>query len=157
MASIVEKETAIASERPRVAAVYVNRLRQGMKLDADPTLIYYISHGEPLGRGIRMSELQADQPYNTYLHTGLPPTPIANPGRASLAAAMDPPDTTELYFVASGDGPTRFASTLAEQAANVALYRAWEVSHAKAVAAAKAAKAAALEAATPVPQPPEHR
>jgi UPF0755 protein len=153
LASIVEKETSLASERPRVAAVYVNRLRIGMKLDADPTLVYGITGGEPLGRGLRMSELLADVPYNTYQRPGLPPTPIANPGRDSLAAVMDPPDTTELYFVASGTGGHLFASTLAQQAANVAKYRAWEAERARARAAAQQAQAEAA----PAPKPKEHR
>ena len=104
LASIVEKETAIPAERPRVAAVYVNRLQRGMALDADPTLVYGIAHGTPLGRGLTSAELAAPGPYNTYLNPGLPPTAIGNPGRASLAAAMDPPATGELYFVASGGG-----------------------------------------------------
>ncbi len=153
LASIVEKETRLPVERPRVAAVYLNRLRIGMKLDADPTLIYGISHGEPLGRGLKMSELLADVPYNTYVRVGLPPTPIGNPGRASLAAVMDPPDTTELYFVANGGGGHAFASTLAEQAANVAKWRALE----KTRAAAKAAQAQARIDATPAPASLEHR
>ena len=126
LASIVEKETSKASERPRVAAVYLNRLRLGMKLDADPTLIYGITHGKPLGRGLRVSELQADVPYNTYVRPGLPPTPIGNPGRASLAAVMDPPVTEEIYFVADGTGGHAFARTLAEQDANVARWRKLE-------------------------------
>ena len=126
MASIVEKETAVAGERPRVAAVYLNRLRIGMKLDADPTLIYGITKGAPLGRGLKMSELQADVPYNTYVRPGLPPTPIGNPGRASLAAVLDPPKTEELYFVADGSGGHAFARTIEEQTANVAKWRAIE-------------------------------
>ena len=153
LASIVERETSVAAERPRVAAVYLNRLRIGMKLDADPTLIYSISHGEPLGRGLRMSELQADTPYNTYMHPGLPPTPIGNPGRASLAAVMDPPDTTELYFVASGTGGHAFASTLEQQAANVAKWRALE----KQRALAKAAAQQAVEAGEAPAPSLEHR
>ncbi len=134
LASIIEKETAVPAERPRVAAVYVNRLRANMNLDADPTLIYGITRGYPLGRGLTKSELAADTPYNTYLHSGLPPTPIANPGRASLAAVLDPPHTQELFFVADGTGGHAFARTQAEQDANVAKWRAIE----KARAAAKA-------------------
>ena len=126
MASIVEKETAVPAERPRVAAVYVNRLRAGTALAADPTLIYGITRGYPLGRGLTRSELQADTPYNTYLHPGLPPTAIANPGRASLAAVLDPPHTQELYFVADGTGGHAFARTAAEQDVNVAKWRAIE-------------------------------
>jgi UPF0755 protein len=130
LASIVEKETALASERPRIAAVYVNRLRQGMRLQADPTVIYGVNGGLPLGRGLRESELLAPNPYNTYLVTGLPPGPIGNPGRASLAAAMDPPDTNEIYFVADGSGGHVFASSYADQVRNVARWRAIERSRA---------------------------
>ena len=126
LASIVEKETALPAERPRVAAVYVNRLRAGTALAADPTLIYGLTRGYPLGRGLTRSELAADTPYNTYLHPGLPPTPIANPGRASLAAVLDPPHTQELYFVADGTGGHAFARTAVEQDANVAKWRAIE-------------------------------
>ncbi len=120
LASIVEKETALASERRLVAGVYSNRLRLGMKLDADPTVIYPITHGRPLGRRILRSELARDTGYNTYLKPGLPKGPIANPGRASLAAVLDPAPTKALYFVADGRGGHVFATTLAEQNANVA-------------------------------------
>jgi UPF0755 protein len=123
LASIVEKETGLASERPRVASVFVNRLRTGMRLGSDPTIIYGISRGRPLGRGIRMSELQRLTPYNTYLIDGLPPTPIANPGRAALAAVLNPPKTGDLYFVADGTGGHVFASTLEDHNANVAKWR----------------------------------
>src|SRR5690606_9249017 len=100
LASIVEKETALASERPRVAAVFVNRLRRGMRLESDPTIIYGLTQGEPLGRGLRQSELAKVTPYNTYEVDGLPPTPIANPGRESIAAVLNPPETKDLFFVA---------------------------------------------------------
>lgn len=123
LASIVEKETGLASERPRVAAVFVNRLRTGMRLGSDPTIIYGISRGRPLGRGIRLSELQRPTPYNTYLISGLPPTPIANPGRAALAAVLNPAKTGDLYFVADGTGGHVFASTLEQHNANVARWR----------------------------------
>ena len=119
LASIVEKETGKPAERRMVAGVYCNRLRIGMKLDADPTVIYPITEGKPLGRRIKKSELQSDDPYNTYTHAGLPPGPIANPGKASIEAVLNPADTKALYFVADGTGGHVFAETLAEQAANV--------------------------------------
>lgn len=126
LASIVEKETGIASERPRVAAVFVNRLRAGMRLESDPTIIYGLNRGRPLGRGIRLSELTAATPYNTYMVDGLPPTPIANPGRASLAAVLDPPKTEELFFVADGSGGHVFAATYEAHKKNVERWRAHE-------------------------------
>jgi UPF0755 protein len=119
LASIVEKETGKPAERRTVAGVYCNRLRIGMKLDADPTVIYPITKGKPLGRRINRSELHSDDPYNTYTHAGLPPGPIANPGKASIAAVLNPAETKALYFVADGTGGHVFAETLAEQAANV--------------------------------------
>lgn len=123
LASIVEKETGIASERPRVAAVFTNRLRQGMRLESDPTIVYGITKGRPLGRGIRQSELQADTGWNTYLIAGLPPTPIANPGEQALKAVLNPPRTDELFFVADGTGGHVFARTFDEHLANVARWR----------------------------------
>lgn len=119
LASIVEKETAIDAERRTVAGVYSNRLRIGMKLDADPTVIYPLTKGKPLGRRIRRSELEAVNGYNTYASAGLPVGPIANPGRASIAAVLDPAETDALFFVADGKGGHVFASTLAEHNRNV--------------------------------------
>jgi UPF0755 protein len=124
LASIVEKETGKPAERTLVAGVYANRLRAGMKLDADPTVIYPITQGRPLGRRIRRSELAADTGYNTYLKPGLPRGPIANPGRESIAAVLDPAKTDALYFVADGSGGHVFAATLAQQNANVAKWYA---------------------------------
>jgi UPF0755 protein len=126
LASIVEKETGVPAERPRIAAVFENRLRQGIKLETDPTVIYGITKGRSLGRGITMKELVTATPYNTYRITGLPPTPIANPGRAALAAVLNPPKSDELYFVANGTGGHVFASTFAEHQANVAKWRVIE-------------------------------
>jgi UPF0755 protein len=119
LASIVEKETGKASERRTIAGVYCNRLRIGMKLDADPTVIYPVTKGKPLGRRILRSELNADTGYNTYRRPGLPLGPIANPGRESIAAVLDPAPTQALYFVADGTGGHVFANTLAEHNANV--------------------------------------
>ena len=124
LASIVEKETGKASERRTVAGVYSNRLRIGMKLDADPTVIYPITRGKPLGRRIRRSELNAITGYNTYREVGLPAGPIANPGRESIAAVLDPAPTKALYFVADGTGGHVFADTLAEHNSNVAKWYA---------------------------------
>jgi len=120
LASIVEKETAKPAERPQIAGVYCNRLKIGMKLDADPTVIYPVTRGKPLGRRILKSELASDNPYNTYRVAGLPPTPIANPGKESIAAVLHPAATKALYFVADGTGGHVFAETLAEQDANKA-------------------------------------
>lgn len=119
LASIVEKETGKPSERRTVAGVYCNRLKIGMKLDADPTVIYPITKGKPLGRRIRRSELNAVTGYNTYREPGLPAGPIANPGRESIAAVLDPAPTKALYFVADGTGGHVFADTLAQHNANV--------------------------------------
>ena len=124
LASIVEKETGKPSERRMVAGVYCNRLKIGMKLDADPTVIYPITKGKPLGRRIRRSELNAITGYNTYREPGLPAGPIANPGRESIAAVLDPAPTKALYFVADGTGGHVFADTLEQHNANVAKWYA---------------------------------
>lgn len=119
LASIVEKETGKPGERREVAAVYANRLKRGMPLQADPTVIYPITKGKPLGRRILQSELRARNGYNTYAETGLPIGPIANPGRASIDAVLDPAQTAALYFVADGTGGHVFANTLEQHNANV--------------------------------------
>ena len=119
LASIVEKETGKPSERRMVAAVYGNRLKRGMPLQADPTVIYPITKGRPLGRRILRSELQAKNGYNTYAEIGLPAGPIANPGRASIDAVLDPARSDALYFVADGTGGHVFADTLDQHNANV--------------------------------------
>lgn len=123
LASIVEKETGKASERTMVAGVLSNRIRIGMALGADATTIYPITKGKPLGRMIRKSELAADNGYNTRRRTGLPVGPITNPGRESIAAALNPAQTDALYYVADGSGGHVFARTLEEHNANVAKWR----------------------------------
>ncbi|MGO8780124.1 MAG: endolytic transglycosylase MltG [Rhodomicrobium sp.] len=131
IAAIVEKEASHADERPRVAAVYWNRLKKGMPLQADPTIIYGASEGKgTLGRPIQKTELEdEDNPYNTYKNKGLPPTPIANPGRAAIEAALNPAKTSELYFVADGTGGHAFADNYAEHQKNVAKWRRIEKEH----------------------------
>jgi UPF0755 protein len=123
LASIVEKETGVAEERPRVAAVFVNRLRKGMKLQSDPTIIYGITKGAPLRRKIFKSDLENPHPWNTYIINALPPTPIANPGKAAIAAVLNPPKSEELFFVADGSGGHVFAETYAEHDRNVQRWR----------------------------------
>jgi UPF0755 protein len=123
LASIVEKETGLPEERPRIAAVFVNRLRMGMKLESDPTIIYGLTKGVPLGHPLRQSELDTPNPYSTYQITGLPPTPICNPGRDSIAAVLNPPESEDLFFVANGTGGHAFARTNAEHERNVAQWR----------------------------------
>jgi UPF0755 protein len=142
LASIIEKETGKADERPRVAAVFINRLRKGMRLQTDPTVIYGITRGrETLGRGLRRSELATPTEYNTYVITGLPPGPIANPGRDAIEAAANPEPTDNLYFVADGTGGHAFASTLEEHNANVVRWRRIEAERARAAEEAAAAHA----------------
>jgi UPF0755 protein len=119
LASIVEKETALKSELRKVAGVYSNRIRQGMMLQADPTIIYPITKGKPLGRRIRQSEIADVNDYNTYAMTGLPKGPIANPSRAAIEAVLNPLETKALFFVADGKGGHVFADTLQEHNANV--------------------------------------
>ncbi|MEM7752391.1 MAG: endolytic transglycosylase MltG [Pseudomonadota bacterium] len=130
LASIIEKETSLAEERPLVASVFTNRLKQGIKLQTDPTVIYGVTEGKGvLGRGLRRSELRARTPWNTYVIDGLPPTPIANPGRASIEAALNPDTSEYIFFVAKSLDPRdghNFAVTLDEHNRNVAAYRALE-------------------------------
>jgi len=146
LASIVEKETGVAAERPQVASVFMNRLKKGMRLQSDPTIVYGLVGGKgKLGRDLTRADIQQPTPYNTYVIDGLPPGPIANPGRAALEAVMNPPDTEYLYFVADGTGGHAFAKTLEEHNANVAKWRAIDKS---------AAAALAAETAAPPPEPP---
>lgn len=123
LASIVEKETSRKAELPKVAGVYINRLRLGMKLQADPTIIYPITRGKPLGRRIKRSEIDAVNDYNTYSMVGLPKGPIAMPGRKAIEATLNPAKTDALFFVADGSGGHVFASTNAEHDRNVANWR----------------------------------
>ncbi len=124
LASIVEKETGLAEEREHIAGVLINRLRRGMPLQSDPTVIYAISrHSGPMDRPLLRTDWKFDDPYNTYMHRGLPPGPIANPGRAAIMAVLQPLETRDLYFVADGTGGHNFAATLRQHNRNVAAYR----------------------------------
>lgn len=124
LASIVEKETGIGMERAQVASVFVNRLRLGMLLQTDPTVIYALTNGkEDLNRPLTRKDLSIDSPYNTYKYAGLPPTPICNPGKDAIYAAAHPSETPYLYFVASGNGGHNFAATLSEHNENVRKWR----------------------------------
>lgn len=130
LASIIEKETAVPSERRRVAGVFINRLRKGIALQTDPTVIYALTQGKPenkgkgpLGRRLLKKDLKIDSPYNTYKYAGLPPAPIANPGKASIEAALNPEEHKYYYFVADGSGGHAFSATLREHNNNVAKWR----------------------------------
>lgn len=137
LASIVEKETGVDGERPMVASVFVNRLERGMRLQTDPTVIYGLTKGKGvLGRGIRRSELRKKTPYNTYLIDGLPPTPIANPGKSAIEATLNPAKTDFVFFVADGTGGHVFSATIGEHNQNV---RAWRKIEAERKAAEKKA------------------
>jgi UPF0755 protein len=123
MASIVEKETSVAVERAHVAGVYLNRLAKGIRLEADPTLIYGMTQGRPLGRSLTHADVTEPGPFNSYLNPGLPPTPIANPGKAAIEAALNPATTQDLYFVADGSGGHAFAQTYDQHEKNVIRWR----------------------------------
>ena len=132
LASIVEKETAVAAERPRVAGVFINRLRTKMRMQSDPTVVYGLTNGAgPLGRPLSRADLKQKTPYNTYQIFGLPPTPIANPGVAAIAAVLNPEQTPDFYFVADGTGGHVFSRTLKEHNRNVAKWRKFRDSKAQ--------------------------
>ena len=158
LASIVEKETGRADERTRVAAVFANRLQKKMKLQSDPTIIYGLVGGKgTLGRQIKRSEIQQPTPYNTYVIEGLPPGPIANPGRASLEATANPARTRELFFVADGTGGHTFTETYDQHQRNVAKLRTLEKQQAIDTAEPEEATATAAPAMRPRPPRPRRR
>jgi UPF0755 protein len=162
LASLVEKETAKPEERTRVAAVFVNRLKQKMRLQSDPTIIYGLVGGKgTLGRPILKSEIDQPTPYNTYQIDGLPPGPIANPGRASLEAAANPARTRELYFVADGTGGHAFAETYEQHQKNVARLRVMESDQKEQAPASSDTQLSApppqAAAAPPAPAPQQRR
>ncbi|GIK79050.1 MAG: hypothetical protein GHHEDOFH_03421 [Pseudorhodoplanes sp.] len=158
LASIVEKETGKPEERTRVAAVFLNRLKQNMKLQSDPTIIYGLVGGKgSLGRPILKSEIEQPTPYNTYVIAGLPPGPIANPGRASLEAAVNPARTKELYFVADGTGGHAFAENYDQHLRNVARLRALEREQKETPDSAPPAAAPEPAAPQPAARPPQRR
>jgi UPF0755 protein len=154
LASIVEKETGKADERTRVAAVFINRLQRRMRLQSDPTVIYGIAGGKAaLGRGLQRDEVDRPTPYNTYVIDGLPPGPIANPGRASLEATANPSRTKELYFVADGTGGHVFADNYEQHMKNVARWRDVERQQLETNAAAANRQLLSPQPAAPLPQP----
>ncbi|MET0544979.1 MAG: endolytic transglycosylase MltG [Caulobacterales bacterium] len=135
LASVVEKETSVPEEYGQVAAVFINRLRQGIRLESDPTIIYGITKGRPLGRTITRADIDTKTPWNTYTIDGLPATPISNPSRQALAAVLNPPSSSNIIFVADGTGGHAFAQTLDEHNENVKRWYAIKQAKAKALAA----------------------